>query len=148
KAAYLNAMRLHPKSRRVTVDAALLQARVDRAFERVVAALTLLSDPRKRATYDTALRRPAEAPAPPGTPTPAEVKPVAREPQPATRSPGVAPHPPPLDERDTSDGRRRRRRFELVLPAEVRGVDRVHGRWSEATQTTNANRTGVALALE
>jgi hypothetical protein len=132
------AMLYPPYQVSVSLPAAML-ARIERAFNKVAQAFSVLASFARRRDYDTALSSIA-------TPSPAPVPP----PQAISITQEVVPRAAYVESarKATNNNRRRTDRFKLAIPARVAGVDRKgDGKWSEMTETLDISRTGVRLRL-
>ncbi|HJQ27578.1 MAG TPA: PilZ domain-containing protein [Blastocatellia bacterium] len=168
---------LHPtyhKVRAAVPDEMLAQ--VDAAFDKLSQAFLVLTSPRRRAEYDASLPRRRVAPLPieinkPKRRTSGNLKRAsgslkrptgnlkrarAEHDREARRHSAPlaikAPVPQvvftrPVTEATAAVNRRRAERFNLAVPAFVKGYDRQGNRWQEVTKTINVSRLGVALRL-
>ncbi|HEY9232063.1 MAG TPA: PilZ domain-containing protein, partial [Blastocatellia bacterium] len=169
---------LHPayhKVRAAVPDEMLAQ--VDAAFDKLSKAFLVLTSPPRRAEYDAALGRCKVVPLPiesvkPKQRTSGNLKRAsgnlrrasgnlkracAEHDQTAKRHSAPlaikAPAPRvaftrPAAEAVAVTNRRRAERFNLAVPAFVKGYDRNGNRWQEVTKTINVSRLGVALRLQ
>ncbi len=168
---------LHPtyhKVRAAVPDEMLAQ--VDAAFDKLSEAFLVLTSPRRRADYDAALKRRKVVPLPIEVNQPkrrasgnlkrasgnlkrttGNLKQARAEQDKAVRRHSAAlnikaPVPHVVFTRPVTDAaavvnRRRAERFNLAVPAFVKGYDRQGNRWQEVTKTLNVSRLGVALRL-
>jgi CheY-like chemotaxis protein/curved DNA-binding protein CbpA len=127
--------------------------RIEKAFQQVTVALSILNNYSRRIEYDESIG----------------VHGIARELQTRAGSGNrecLEPHPLPLDKavqqpsaarepkstrpaasQKSADNRRRTDRRKQVLPVRVSGYDRTGGEWSELTETIDVSRTGSRLRL-
>jgi CheY-like chemotaxis protein len=113
--------------------------RIDKAFDRVSLAFSVLANVAKRADYD---RFVVAKTGTPHLPPNGGVKPVAQAPPAAHKENN---NRPPSEVAE--DNRRRSQRFNLAVPAQVVGYDRKNGKWEEVGQTVNVSRTGVRIRM-
>ena len=169
---------LHPtyhKVRAAVPDEMLAQ--VDAAFDKLSKAFMVLTSPRRRAEYDASIGRRKVVPPPDETVKPKKrttgnlkrasgnlkrasgslKRARAEHDPPAKRHSGSlaikVPVPRAVFTRPAAEAaavtnRRRAERFNLAVPAFVKGYDRQGNRWQEVTKTVNVSRLGVALRLQ
>ena len=162
---------LHPayhKVRAAVPDEML--AKVDGAFKKLSKAFLVLTSPRQRAEYDATLGRRKVVPLPIETGKPKkrttgslkrasgnlkraraeQDKPARRHSAPLGIKVPVpqAAYTRPAAEAAAAVNRRRCERFNLTVPAFVKGYDHDGNRWQEVTRTLNVSRMGVALRLQ
>jgi hypothetical protein len=169
---------LHPsyyKVRAAVPDEMLVK--IDRAFNRVSRAFSVLTHPENRAEYDNTLNRKTNPPAPVGIPKPPRRSgplAVGVPRQPLVKIPVVAPAPkivesPKEDTREQIDirtastqqavytkavpaqaeaNRRRAQRMKLSIPALVAGYDQAKGKWQEMGKTIDVSRLGVSIRMK
>jgi len=143
KDAYVEAIRLHPRSwkaRHVSDD---LARRAERGFRTLVEAFTVLSDGDKRFAYNTTLAsRAAAAVARTSViAAPASVPASSVE----TVSPPLA--VPSSESRSGALNRREADRIALRLQCRVTGFSRIGERWTVAGRTEDVSRLGAALRV-
>jgi CheY-like chemotaxis protein len=123
--------------------------RIDRAFDRVSLAFSVLANASKRIEYDSFLVPKAcdkPAPASPGSPC---VSGGDNSSQPCDdqRQAARLAAQRESEKAAAEDNRRRCERFDLALKVVVTGHDRKSGKWVEAAETIDVSRTGLTLSL-
>ena len=116
-----------------------MQNRIDRAFQRVTMAFSVLGHIPRRREYDNILRTTSQKP-----------NPENREPQSkaATVNKIVVQEKPGPKGDPQEDNLRNSERVKLALPARVTGFDRNGREWREQSETLDVSRTGVRLYLK
>jgi hypothetical protein len=121
---------LHPPEELMSVMPASTRTRIQAAHERVDLSFGVLGNFGKRVEYDNSLVRRVSRPLPVALPE---------------RESGVI---VAADQPNGGSNRRKSNRYSLSLPAQVTGVDRMSGIWTDSAQTLDVSRRGVALKMQ
>lgn len=132
-----------------------MQKRIDKAFQQVTVACSVLNDSSRRIEYDKfigvnsgALEH--QTPAHSGNgdsqePNPPTLKKAEQQSSTAQAQPHESTHSAASNQ--SADNRRKIERLKLALPVRVNGYDRTTGEWSEMTETIDVSRNGSMLRL-
>ena len=134
--------------------------RVDRSYERIAQAFSVLANYGRRIEYDNTLSRRS------ATPLAFDIPVVLKRPQSEESGRSTEPTPEPAHETNQAsvvgssgssevfsefakeakeDNRRRCERLKLSVPVRITGHDKQTGKWSEMAQTINVNRLGISI---
>ncbi len=120
-----------------------MQMRINRAFQRVTIAFSVLGNIPRRRDYDNILMASAQKPAPEKNKTENKTENKAASVNQILKQEKSA-HKADLQ----SENLRKSERMKLALPARITGFDRNGGEWREESETLDVSRTGVRLYLK